>query len=103
MSRQAARIFLGVGILIVAVTWYAASRQVHRFSSVMFSHCPSEPLPRLHLFMPINKGSANQRFCRSVLTAVLHEYNPVVYNWERGGDKGTLQKAKVSGKSRAPL
>ncbi|RSH80174.1 hypothetical protein EHS25_007279 [Saitozyma podzolica] len=97
LSRRLARIFLGVVVVIAAVTWYVAYGRGHRFSSLSSSKWSGEPIPRLHLFMPINKGLANQRFCRSVLTAVVHEYDPVIYNWEEDGDSGTLQKAKVSG------
>jgi hypothetical protein len=55
--------------------------------------------PRLHLFMPINRGAAGQRFCRSVLTAIVHGYDPLIYNWDREGDYGRLQLAKVEGES----
>jgi hypothetical protein len=53
--------------------------------------------PRLHLFIPINKGAAGLRFCRSIMTAVLHGYDPVIYNWNKVGDGGSMQIAKVTG------
>ncbi|ORX41233.1 hypothetical protein BD324DRAFT_51547 [Kockovaella imperatae] len=59
-------------------------------------------LPKVHLFLPINKASAekNDRFCKAMESAIVNGWEPIVYNWELNGDRSHMLKSKVYGFSR---
>ncbi|ORX40244.1 hypothetical protein BD324DRAFT_679274 [Kockovaella imperatae] len=42
-------------------------------------------LPRIHLLMPMDHATAkkNKRFCRSIESAIVNGWEPIVYNWDK--------------------
>jgi hypothetical protein len=54
---------------------------------------------RLHLLLPVNAGAAGQSsaFCKTLLSAVVHGYSPIVLNWDVEGDYDFMQRLKVTG------
>jgi hypothetical protein len=57
------------------------------------------PHRRLHFLLPINARTAraSSRFCKTLLSAFVHGYAPVVLNWETEGDVEFTQRMKVFG------
>jgi len=56
----------------------------------------SRPRKLYHL-IPINNGLAGARFCKTLLSSVVHEYDPIILNWEIQGDGALMQRHKVIG------
>ena len=56
-------------------------------------------VPKVHLFLPINKAAADKdkRFCRTIESAVVNGWEPIVYNWAMDGTRSHLLKNKVFG------
>jgi hypothetical protein len=62
----------------------------------IFTPTKSRPRKLYHL-IPINSGLAGARFCKTLLSSVVHGYNPMILNWEIQGDGAFMQRHKVIG------
>jgi hypothetical protein len=54
---------------------------------------------KLHLLLPVDEESARSgpEFCKTLLSALVHGYEPTILNWDREGDRGFMQRMKVVG------
>ena len=52
---------------------------------------------KLYHLLPINSGIGGARFCKALLSAVVHGYDPLILNWEMHGEVGDMQRQKVIG------
>jgi hypothetical protein len=54
---------------------------------------------KLHLLLPVDKHAANEspNFCKTLLSALVHGYEPTVINWNAEGDRSRMQTMKVFG------
>jgi len=51
----------------------------------------------LHFLLPIDKEAAKRpAFCKSLLSALVHGYEPTIINWDAEGDYFFMQRVKVS-------
>jgi hypothetical protein len=58
----------------------------------------TKPKPRkLYHLLPINSNIAGTRFCKTLLSSVVHGYDPLILNWELRGEVGDMQRQKVIG------
>jgi hypothetical protein len=58
----------------------------------------SKPKPsKLYHLLPINSDIAGTRFCKTLLSSVVHGYDPLILNWELRGEVGDMQRQKVIG------
>jgi hypothetical protein len=53
----------------------------------------------LHLLLPVNARTARASpyFCKTLLSALVHGYQPTILNWDVDGDASFMQKMKVIG------
>jgi len=60
---------------------------------------PDPPARRLHYLLPINVQAARSSpgFCKVLLSALVHGYEPTILNWEAEGDVAYLHRMKVFG------
>jgi rRNA maturation protein Rpf1 len=56
---------------------------------------------RLLLLLPINERAARASwsFCTTIMSAIVHGYDPIIINWDADGNSTFLQISKVSGTS----
>lgn len=55
--------------------------------------CPNTEPPIL--VVPVNARSAGARMCKTLLAALIHDYRPVIINWESDKSGGAAQVEKV--------
>jgi hypothetical protein len=56
----------------------------------------SRPRKLYHL-IPVNRAAAGARFCKTLLSSVVHGYDTIILNWEIQGDAALMQRHKVIG------
>jgi len=54
---------------------------------------------KLHLLVPVNSGAGqgSPKFCKTLVSAFVHGYQPIILNWDVEGDRGFMQHMKVYG------
>ena len=54
---------------------------------------------KLHTLFPVNSGAGNRsvEFCRTLLSALVHGYEPIVINWDAEQDAFGMQRMKATG------
>jgi hypothetical protein len=54
---------------------------------------------KLHLLLPINSGSGQgtPNFCKTLISAFVHGYQPIILNWNTDGGREYMQRMKVYG------
>ena len=61
------------------------------------SFCSKSRPRKLYHLIPINRGAAGARFCKTLLSSVVHGYDTIILNWEMQGDGALMQRHKVIG------
>jgi hypothetical protein len=87
-------------VLVVFLLFYHQSilRSLNnRFQAPLYSTPASSK--RLHVLLPINGnlGLNSTNFCKTLISAMVHGYQPTIINWDLDGDLWNMQKAKVTG------
>jgi hypothetical protein len=69
------------------------------FFSLFHHHHPRQTTRILHLLLPIDARAAAEgpNFCKSLLSALVHGYDPIIINWDVHGDVEFMQRMKVLG------
>jgi hypothetical protein len=94
---------LGVGSLLIVISITLLHLKTrHPFCTVPRPHFQSVPDKhhrKLHLLLPVDEGSAKSgpEFCKTLLSALVHGYEPIILNWDREGDREFMQRMKVFG------
>jgi hypothetical protein len=54
---------------------------------------------KVHLLVPINKGAAkkSEAFCKTLLSTLIHGYEPIIINWDVDHNWEFMQRLKVIG------
>jgi hypothetical protein len=52
---------------------------------------------KLYHLIPVNSAAAGARFCKTLLSSVVHGYDTIILNWEIQGDGSLMQRHKVIG------
>jgi hypothetical protein len=63
---------------------------------------------KLHLLLPIDSGAAKSQqlgFCRTLLSLLVHGYDPIIINWDADHSRGVgfLQRLKITGTPYLPF
>jgi hypothetical protein len=98
-----------VGLLVisfVATSFYVLRQEtLGAICGLSQPQLPSSPAsasnrqPKLHLVLPIDARAAKQsrNFCKVLLSALVHGYEPTVVNWHLEGERMWLHRMKISG------
>jgi hypothetical protein len=55
---------------------------------------------KVHLILPINAGAAGRSagpFCKTLLSTLVHGYEPTIVNWDIELDEDSMMRRKVNG------
>jgi hypothetical protein len=98
-------IFVLSGVTLFTVTFFSLLHPAAR-DSICTPHVLSHSTPpqqrdrKLHLLFPINAGAAKAQagpFCKTLLSAIVHGYDPIIINWDVDRDWMFMQRMKVIG------
>jgi hypothetical protein len=57
------------------------------------------PYPKLHLLLPVNEKATKggSGFCKTLLSVLVHGYEPIILNWDLDLGASAMQGIKIQG------
>jgi hypothetical protein len=93
--KQAFRVplVLFVALIVLLSVYHTSTPKLARRLSSLARPSSSAP-PKLHFLLPATH--ATPEFCKTLLTTLVHGYEPTVINWGRKETGGEARQIKVS-------
>ena len=88
-------------ILIVFLSIFTVvSLVLHPTHLFVTSPSPQVYLRKVHLLLPVDKHAAqtSSNFCKTLLSALVHGYEPTIINWNVESSPSAMHRMKVFGR-----